>query len=248
MLKKISFVIALILFIAAFLYLGYFNLQIENRESFNFEPYFVDFGNLLFNGFFLTIRYSLIVLVFSFIMGFLFYVISNSRLIFFIHLVNIFSEIVYGTPLLVMISLMIYFIGPVLMISNWEILAILALIFYFTPYMKNVFLAAFSNIGKDQYMAMDLFGFNFFQKYYYIIFPQMIRSLMPPMMSNFSLIVKGSALLSIIGIGEIFSIVATVQSRTFLFSEGYLTLWLLYLLITIPLSQLANWLERKLRI
>jgi polar amino acid transport system permease protein len=202
---------------------------------------------LLWRGFLNTILVSMIALFFSLVIGFLLYQISQTKVQIAKDLVFLFSEIVYGTPLLVMIILMVFFIGPVLSIEDWPTLGIAGIILYMAPYMKNVFVSSFSTISKDQYMAMDLFGFNSFQRYRYLIFPQVIRALMPPLMNNFSLIIKGSALLSIIGYSELFSIVSVVQSRTFLFVEGYLLLWALYLCITIPLSQFSSWLERKFR-
>ena len=111
--------------------------------------------------------------------------------------------------------------------------------------MKNVFKAAFSSISKEQYMAMDLFGFTPFQRYRYIIIPQVIRVLMPPLMNNFSLIIKGSALLYVLSFDELYYTIVIAQSKTFAFVEGYLLMWGLYLLITIPLSQLTKVIERK---
>jgi polar amino acid transport system permease protein len=94
-------------------------------------------------------------------------------------------------------------------------------------------------------MAMDLFGFTPFQRYRYIIIPQVIRILMPPLMNNFSLIIKGSALLNVLSYNEIFYGVVVAQSKTFAFIEGYVLMWALYLIITIPLSQLTRFIERK---
>jgi polar amino acid transport system permease protein len=142
---------------------------------------------------------------------------------------------------------MAFLIGPTFNTYNRPLLGILGLILYIAPYMKNVFVSAFSTITKDQVMAMDLFGFNSFQRYRYLIFPQVIRALMPPLMNNFSLIIKGSALLYVLAFNELYNIITIIQYRTFLFVEGYLLLWVLYLCITIPLSQLSNWLERKFR-
>jgi polar amino acid transport system permease protein len=111
--------------------------------------------------------------------------------------------------------------------------------------MKNVYQSSFSAIGKDQYMAMDLFGFSQFQRYRYIIIPQVIRILMPPLMNNFSLIIKGSALLNILSFNELYYSILIAQSKTFAFVEGYLLMWGIYLIITIPLSQLTKLIERK---
>jgi polar amino acid transport system permease protein len=111
--------------------------------------------------------------------------------------------------------------------------------------MKNVYKSAFSSITEEQYMAMDLFGFTPYQRYRYLIIPQVVRILMPPLMNNFSMIIKGSALLSVISYTDLFYSIKIAQSRTFAFIEGYLLMWVLYLMITIPLSQLTKLVERK---
>jgi polar amino acid transport system permease protein len=64
-------------------------------------------------------------------------------------------------------------------------------------------------------------------------------------MNNFSLIVKGSALLYTLAYAELYYAINIAQSRTFLFVEGYVLLWVLYLVITIPLSQLTKWIEKR---
>jgi polar amino acid transport system permease protein len=92
---------------------------------------------------------------------------------------------------------------------------------------------------------MDLFGFTPWQRYRYIIIPQVVRVLMPPMMNNFSMIIKGSALLNVLSYGELFYAVRVAQSKTFAFVEGYMLMWILYLVITIPLSQVTKYIERR---
>ena len=91
---------------------------------------------------------------------------------------------------------------------------------------------------------MDLFGFTPFQRDRYIIIPQVIRILMPPMMNNFSMIIKGSALLNVLSFNELYYAIRVAQSQTFAFVPGYILMWLLYLAITIPLSQVTKYVER----
>jgi polar amino acid transport system permease protein len=136
-------------------------------------------------------------------------------------------------------------IGPAFNIYQRNLAGIISLIIYITPYMKNVYQSAFSSISNDQFMAMDLFGFTSYQRYRYIIIPQVVRILMPPLMNNFSLIIKGSALLNILAFNEIYYTILLANSITFAFVEGYLLMWALYLIITIPLSQLTKYIERK---
>jgi polar amino acid transport system permease protein len=197
------------------------------------------------SGFINTIVVSFISLVGSVVLGFVFYLLTRSKLNFFRAFTDVFTEIIYGTPLLVMIMIMAFVIGPAFGTFNRQLMGTMGIIIYITPYMTNVFKSTFGSIGDDQYMAMDLFGFTGYQRYRYIIIPQVTRLLMPPLMNNFSLIIKGSALLNVISYRELFYEIAQMTNNNFRFVEGYLLMWVLYIAITIPLSQLTKYAERR---
>ena len=223
-----------------------FALFIVSRQRRPFNLSLLDgYQSMIRTGFINTIYASIIALVGSVILGFVFYLLTTTKLRFFQAFVDVFTEIIYGTPLLVMIVVMAFLIGPAFDIYSRAVMGILGIIIYITPYMTNIFKSAFSSISEEQYMAMDLFGFTAFQRYRYIIIPQVIRILMPPLMNNFSLIIKGSALLSVLSHRELYYAIQIAQSRTFAFTEGYLIMWGLYLIITIPLSQLTKLLQRR---
>ncbi|TVR65997.1 MAG: amino acid ABC transporter permease [Spirochaetaceae bacterium] len=205
------------------------------------EPY----RNAIAAGFGRTIWVSLVALVASTTLGFIFYLLSTARVGYFRAFTDVFTEIIYGTPLLVMIMITAFVIGPAFGSTNRAAMGFLGLIVYITPYMTNIFRSAISSISSEQYMAMDLFGFTPFQRYRYIIVPQVVRILMPPLMNNFSLIIKGSALLNVLSYRELFYEVSLMTNNTFRFVEGFLLMWGLYLVITIPLSQLTKWIDRR---
>ena len=219
-------------------------IVLRQTTDFSFIVY-KDYSKLIQTGIINTILISVISLLGSMILGFIFYLLSKSKIKYFNALIDVFTEIIYGTPLLVLIIVMAFLIGPAFNTYERNVMGTIALIIYMSPYMKNVFKSAFSSISEEQYMAMDLFGFTPFQRYRYIIIPQVIRILMPPMMNNFSLIIKGSALLNVLSYTELFYAIRLAQSKTFAFVEGYILMWMLYLIITIPLSQLTKLVERK---
>lgn len=200
---------------------------------------------LIFKGFIGTIVVSTITLILSLIFGFVLYLLSISKIKYVIALTDVFTEIIYGTPLIVMIVVFAFVIGPAFNVYDRALLGLIGLTFYMTPYMKNVYKSAIASIPEEQYLAMEVFGFTSFQKYRYIIIPQVIRVLMPPMMNNFSMIIKGSALLHIIAYTELYYAIKVAQSKTFAFVQGYVLMWMLYLIVTIPLSQLTRYVERK---
>jgi len=240
--KLFNYALAIGTFVAIIFFVIY-----SRDANFTLAPLFEDYGSLIFNGLLNSLYVSMITLVGSLILGFIFYLLSISKFAYFRALVDVFTEVIYGTPLLVMIVLMAFLIGPAFDNFNRPFLGILGLILYISPYMKNVYQSSFSSIPKEQYMVMDLYGFTGWQRYQYIIIPQVIKVLMPPLMNNFSLIVKGSSLMYVLAYAELYYAINIAQSRTFLFVEGYVLLWALYLVITIPLSQLTKWIEKKLQ-
>jgi len=203
------------------------------------------YQDAILSGFVNTIYVSFISLVGSVVLGFLFYLMTRSNLEFFKAFTDVFTEIIYGTPLLVMIMIMAFVIGPSFGTFNRQLMGTMGIIIYITPYMTNVFKSTFGSIGDDQFMAMDLFGFTGYQRYRFVIIPQVTRLLMPPLMNNFSLIIKGSALLNVISYRELFYEIAQMTNNNFRFVEGYLVMWALYIAITIPLSQLTKYAERS---
>jgi len=199
----------------------------------------------ILSGFWQTVWVSLISLVGSTVLGFVVYLMSVSRVRYLRAFTDVFTEIIYGTPLLVMIMIMAFVIGPAFGSTNRAFLGLLGLVIYITPYMTNIYKSAIASISPEQYLAMDAFGFTPYQRYRYIIIPQVIRILMPPLMNNFSLIIKGSALLNILSYRELFYEITLMTNNTFRFVEGFLIMWGLYLAITIPLSQITKWVDRK---
>ncbi len=219
-------------------------IVLRQATDFSFAPY-SEYTSLISKGFLNTIIVSIISLLGSLVLGFILYLLSKSKIKYFNAIVDVFTEIIYGTPLLVLIIISAFLIGPAFNTYNRIVMGTIALIIYMSPYMKNVFKSAFSSISEEQYMAMDLFGFTSYQKYRYIIIPQVIRILMPPMMNNFSLIIKGSALLNVLSFNELYYNILLAQYGSFAYVEGYILMWVLYLIITIPLSQFSKLVERK---
>jgi polar amino acid transport system permease protein len=236
----------LVSYILAILTVASLVIFVVLRQTTDFSiTQFFDYRKMIAEGILNTILVSLLSLFGSLVLGFIFYLFSISKIKYLNALTDVFTEIIYGTPLLVLVVITAFVIGPAFGSFQRNALGFSALVFYMTPYMMNVYKSAFSSISKDQYMTMDLFGFTPYQRYRYIIIPQVIRILMPPMMNNFSMIIKGSALLNVLSYNELYYAIRVAQSKTFAFVEGYLLMWVLYLLITLPLSQLTKMIERK---
>ena len=169
-----------------------------------------------------TLWISLTTLVLSMVFGFIFFLALRSKNVFIKTLANALREIVMGTPLLVMIFLVVYVFGIKSGISNKPLLGIVSLTAYMSPYIANAYETASAIIDKDQYTVMDLYNFNLYQRYRYSIIPQMIRPLIPSMLNNLSSIIKGSALLKIISVTEISYIITVISNKSYASIEGYM--------------------------
>lgn len=193
-----------------------------------------------------TLYISLISLVLCMAAGFLFYLLLNSRIQLIKAIAVIFREIIMGTPMLVMVFLMVYVFGNLIGVSDKVVLGITALTVYTMPYVANSYESAASVIDKDQYVVMELYHFSGVQKYLYVIFPQIAKPMLPTLINHLSGIIKGSALLKIVSVPEISYVLTAISSKNWASIEGYLVMWLMYLIITIPLSVLAQYAGRRL--
>ncbi len=202
-------------------------------------------SNLLSQAFFNTIMISFISLIGAMLIGFVLFIMMRSKIILMQALSNVFNEIIMGTPLLVMIFLMMYVVGGIMDYDNKLVLGTIALILYNAPYIANAYESVAAVIDEDQYIVMDLYHFKWYQKYLYVIIPQMIRPFIPSLINNLSSVIKSSSLLNVIAISEITYIVTTIAAGNFAFIEGYYVMWLMYLIVTIPLSLLAKIIGKK---
>lgn len=192
-----------------------------------------------------TLYISLITLVCSIVLGFFLFLMMQSNVPFVRAVAAIFKEIVMGTPLLVMVFLGVYVLGDLIHVTNKEFLGILSLTLYMSPYLANAYESALAVVDEEQYVVMELYHFNSFQKYRYVILPQMIRPLIPSIINNLSSIIKGSALLKIVSVSEISYVITVISSKNWASVEGYYVMWLAYLIVTIPLSLLAQFVGKK---
>lgn len=202
-------------------------------------------SNLLTKSYFYTIWISIITLCGSMFLGFIVFVMIRSKITIFRAIATVFSEIIMGTPLLVMIFLVVYPLGRYLESTDKLTLGIFALILYNCPYVANAYLTTSAVVTDNQYVVMDLYHFKWYQKYIYIILPQMVRPFLPSLINQLSSVIKCSALLNIVAINEITYITTVVANKNYAIIEGYYVMWLMYLAVTIPLSLLAKYIGKR---
>jgi len=155
-------------------------------------------------------------------------------------------EIVRSTPLLVQIYFL-YFGLPTLGIRVPEIqTGILALMLNSGAYIAEIIRAGINSVEPGQIEAGVSSGLNYIQRMRFIILPQALGVTVPPLLGQAIVLVKDSALLSLISVAELTRSGQTLTSERFMPSEAFFTVAFFYMCIYFCLKALADWSQRKL--
>ncbi|MGL4737564.1 MAG: amino acid ABC transporter permease [Cellulosilyticaceae bacterium] len=206
------------------------------------------YAPLLFKAYGLTIGISMISLVVSFLLGILLFLMSISKNLFLKYLYETYTQIALGVPLLVHVIVVYFFFTSAIGIKSPIIAGICILSGYISAYFAKTFEGAYHAIDPQQFKIMHTLGLPRSIQMKKIIMPQILMSTLPTLTSHFSLLVKSTALLSLISVPEFTQFINIFNSQTFEFVTGYMLLAMGYLLITIPLSFLAKWLSQKVEV
>ena len=206
---------------------------------------FLEFKYKFIFGFFMTIMISIFSLICSLIIGSLLTMGQKSRFLPLHYFTKIFIEIIRGTPLIVQIYLFFYVVGTALDINNRYIMGVLIMATFSGAYVSEIIRSGIDSIDKTQIESAKALGFTNFQKYRYIILPQVVKRVMPPLAGQFASLIKDSSLLSIIAVNEFTKNVQEVDSITFTPIENYAVLAVGYILLTYPISHLSKKLEKR---
>jgi polar amino acid transport system permease protein len=129
---------------------------------------------------------------------------------------------------------------------NFTVRAILALSIGYSAFIAEIFRAGIESIDRGQTEAALAVGMSRLQAMRYVVLPQAVRVVMPPLGNEFVAMLKDSALVSVLGVQDITQLGKVYSASTFKFFETYNVVAFLYLVMTIGLSMLVGALERRL--
>ena len=164
-------------------------------------------------------------------------------------LAKLYVDIIRGTPLLVQIFL-IYFALPMIIHTkiNPFVAAVTACSINSGAYVSEIFRAGIQSIDKGQMEAGRSLGLNWMQTMRYIIMPQAFKRIIPPLGNEFIAMLKDSSLVSVIGFEELTRRGQLIIAKTYGSFEIWTTVAVIYLIMTMTISQLVGYLERKYKI
>jgi polar amino acid transport system permease protein len=118
---------------------------------------------------------------------------------------------------------------------------VIALTITYGAYMAEVYRAGIEAVPPGQMEAARSLGMNHAQSMRYVIAPQAIRKVIPPLLNDFIALMKDTSLVSVIGALEVVQVGFDIQTET-INGSGLLLGALLFLAVTIPLARLVDWL------
>ncbi len=125
--------------------------------------------------------------------------------------------------------------------------AIIALAISYGAFSAEIFRAGIESIGRGQMEAARSLGMNYFQAMRYIILPQAIRRVLPPLGNDFIAMLKESSLVSALGVRDITQLGKLYASSSFRYLETYNSVAFLYLMMTVLLSLGVKLMEKRLK-
>ena len=131
---------------------------------------------------------------------------------------------------------------------NIEARGIIALSFGYGAYEAEVFRAGIQSISRGQMEAARSLGMTYTQAMRFIILPQAIRQVLPPLGNDFISMLKDSSLLTVLAVPELTQLGRLRRASTFRVFETFNVVTFLYLSMTLALSAVVRFIEQRMRI
>jgi polar amino acid transport system permease protein len=157
-------------------------------------------------------------------------------------LATIYVDVFRGVPLLLVI-LLVGFGLPALglkgLTSNVLVLGTLAVVLTYSAYVAEVFRSGILSIHPSQRAAARSLGLTQAQSMRYVILPQAVRRVIPPLLNDLVALIKDTGLVSILGVIDAVRAAQIQTSKTFNYTP-YIVAAILFLFITIPLTRITD--------
>ncbi|NMB55661.1 MAG: amino acid ABC transporter permease [Leptolinea sp.] len=175
---------------------------------------------------------------------------------------TVYVEVIRGIPLLVQL-LFWYFAFPSVIqnigkalniealknyLANPVGMAILGLTFCYAAYMAEIYRAGIQSIPKGQMEAARSLGMSHFQAMRYIILPQAVRVILPPVGNEFISLLKDSSLVSVVAVADMTRRGREFMAANFIPVETWSMVALLYLTMTLFSARVVTFIEHKTRL
>ena len=160
---------------------------------------------------------------------------------------RVYLEAIRNTPLLVQVSIFYFVLQPILGINNPLWTGILCLAFFEGSFASEIIRGGIVSVEKGQWEASKTIGLGRCQTYLHVVLPQAIPIMLPPLTGILVNLIKHSAILSFVAVFELTTEARNLIADTFMSFEIWMLVGGMYLVMTIALSTLVGFFERRVR-
>nr|WP_234976407.1 histidine ABC transporter permease HisQ [Vibrio quintilis] len=214
------------------------------------------YGSVIFDGAVMTIELAVLSVAVAIVLGLLGAsgkLFGNRPVVF---LANIYTTIVRGVPDLVLMMLIFYGLQLILnqITEFWGFeqinidpftAGVLTIGFIYGAYLAETFRGAFLAVPNGQLESGTAYGFTPWQIFRLILFPQMMRHALPGLSNNWLVILKSTALVSIIGLADVVKATQMAGKGTYQFFFFTIVAAAVYLFFTTLSNLVFYWLNRR---
>ena len=201
----------------------------------------------LMTGLVVTIEISVYSMILTILIGLLTALLRMSDSLSGAILAKIYLEAIRNTPMLVQLLVFYFVIAPIIGVDRfWT--GVLCLSFFEGAFASEIIRAGINSVARGQWEAAASVGLSRAQTYRFIVLPQAVPLMLPPMTGVLINLIKHSAIVSVIAVFELTTEGRNVIADTFMSFEVWLTVAAMYLVITCSLSVLVGYLERRVRL
>jgi polar amino acid transport system permease protein len=202
---------------------------------------------ILLDGVVVTIEISLLSYLLALVVGLLLALLRRNPRAWISRPTGEIIEFIRSTPLLVQIYF-VFYIGPQFGVTlhPW-VAGIIALGVHYGTYTSEVYRAGLEGVNKGQWEASIALNLSKYQTYRDIILPQAIPPIIPTLGNYLIGIFKETPLLSVITIAEMLTRAKDYASENFRYTEAYIMVGVVFLVLSIPASYFVNWSERRFK-
>jgi putative lysine transport system permease protein len=158
---------------------------------------------------------------------------------------NTYVQFFRGSPLIVQAMIFYYGLASLGVQLNLIVAGIIIVTLNSAAYLSEVLRAGINSIDKGQMDAALSIGMTKWQGYRHIIFPQVLNNMIPAIGNELVINIKDTAVLSVIGVGELFYMGRSVAGTYYRYTESFLIVALLYLVVVLITTRLLDYLVKK---
>ncbi|NLP16961.1 MAG: amino acid ABC transporter permease [Clostridiales bacterium] len=162
-------------------------------------------------------------------------------------ILTVYVEVFRGTPMIV--QAMVIYYGS-LMLFNINMDKMFAGIFIVSintgAYTSEIVRGGIISIDRGQFEAAHALGMNHVKTMLYVVLPQVVRNILPAMGNEFVINIKDSSVLNVISVSELFFQTSSITGNVFRFFEPFLIACIVYLIMTLTVTRILRFIEKKM--